>query len=421
MPIHQRQRGFKKTPGCAENLAIIKNLHKRAKQMKSGLAAVFIDLARAFDTVAHDLILRVLQAKKVDKLITNLIRSCYTGSTTQLKTSKGLTDLITLKSGVKQGDPLSPSLFNLALDPLLYTLDRECTGVEFGDDQAIKSLAYADDLVLVGEDWSDIQRALNVLTVYLETVGLAANPEKCFSFFLSTIPGHLLGPVEGVTVVEPVEQLKDLLEKLGRAELKPSQKIALLRQFMIPTVTYKADHGDLKVGKLREMDKLIRKKVKQWLHLEGHTTDGIIYSKFSDGGLNITKLESQILATRTRRLLSLRVSEDPTTNTLVGEGASKREVERAWKTLTGSLPRSSVDDLNIKEISSERIKRKEFDKWTKHTWQGSGKRYRQLDKEHGLKLVSSGLVISSSCVGSTQLHTDRTHRREGEQDCWRRH
>ncbi|KAK7881447.1 hypothetical protein WMY93_029856 [Mugilogobius chulae] len=136
-------------------------------------------------------------------------------------------------------------------------------------------------------------------------------------------------------------------------------------------MTYKADHGDLKVGKLKEMDKEI-KKVKQWLHLEGHTTDGVFYSRFSDGGINITKLEDQILAMRTRRILSLRVSGDPTTNTLVRKDASKREVERAWKALTGSLPRSSVDKLNIQEISSRSIKEREFSKWAKQDWQGKG-------------------------------------------------
>ncbi|KAK7881462.1 hypothetical protein WMY93_029871 [Mugilogobius chulae] len=191
-PPHPRQRGFIQGPGCAENISVIKSIHTAAKRRSRSLGAVFIDLARAFDSVAHNLIRGVLNAKGLDQLVVKLIGSAYANSCTQIKTSSGFTAPIQLKSGVKQGDSLSPILFNLCLDPLMYALEKEVVGAQFGRELAIPSISYADDLVILGESHPELQKALDVLTIYLERVGLSANPAKCHSLLLSTQSGRVL-------------------------------------------------------------------------------------------------------------------------------------------------------------------------------------------------------------------------------------
>lgn len=69
----KRQRGFIESPGCSENLAILHGIIKLSKRHKKPLCAVFIDFAKAFDTVSHLQIWEVLQRRGVDEHIREII------------------------------------------------------------------------------------------------------------------------------------------------------------------------------------------------------------------------------------------------------------------------------------------------------------------------------------------------------------
>ncbi len=95
----------------------------------------------------------------------------------------GETIRIMLKRGVKQGDPLSPLLFNLAVDPLLYALERHGKGFDIKG-ASITSLAFADDLVLLSSSWHGMARNLAILEQFCEATGLKVNPKKCHFFMI---------------------------------------------------------------------------------------------------------------------------------------------------------------------------------------------------------------------------------------------
>ena len=54
------------------------------------------------------------------------------------------------KTGLKQGDPLSPVLFNLALQKAIQSLKMVLSGIKIGKEQ-LNVLAYADDFALIGK------------------------------------------------------------------------------------------------------------------------------------------------------------------------------------------------------------------------------------------------------------------------------
>ena len=92
------------------------------------MALVSVDFAKAFDTVTHEHILGVLEQKGLDQHVRNLIRDSYVDCVTRVKVGDESSPLIDMKVGVKQGDPMSPLLFNLALDPLILTLESRGEG-----------------------------------------------------------------------------------------------------------------------------------------------------------------------------------------------------------------------------------------------------------------------------------------------------
>jgi len=61
------------------------------------------------------------------------------------------------KRGLKQGDPLSPTLFNLALQKVIQSIKMAPSGIKIGEEQLNVS-AYADDIALIGKNEIEIRQ-----------------------------------------------------------------------------------------------------------------------------------------------------------------------------------------------------------------------------------------------------------------------
>ncbi|NWV83029.1 POLR protein, partial [Dasyornis broadbenti] len=83
-PISPRQRGFTCAAGCSENLKLLQLLVKHSKKERCALGAVFVDIAKAFDTVCHEHILSGLSQRGVDPHIIHLVGDMYKNITTYI-------------------------------------------------------------------------------------------------------------------------------------------------------------------------------------------------------------------------------------------------------------------------------------------------------------------------------------------------
>ncbi|KAL4091440.1 hypothetical protein QTP88_026132 [Uroleucon formosanum] len=110
------------------------------------------------------------------KLI-SLTKMCMEGTKYQVRVDNLLSDTFTVETGLKQGDALSPLLFNLALEKAVRMMQNAESGVAVNE-YRVQILGFADDLNILGESLED---ALNQ-TVALENaaakVGLQINVEK---------------------------------------------------------------------------------------------------------------------------------------------------------------------------------------------------------------------------------------------------
>ncbi|NWI09426.1 PO21 protein, partial [Crypturellus soui] len=132
---------------------------------------------KAFDSVSHRHIFHVLGQKGVDDHIINIIKDLYTNAGTTLELGPRRSGYIKILGGVKQGDPLSPILFNLALDPLLCKLEELDLGFKYGE-QLISSLAFADDLALLSDSWESMQQSIEVVEEFCRLTGLRVQAPK---------------------------------------------------------------------------------------------------------------------------------------------------------------------------------------------------------------------------------------------------
>ncbi|KAL2102325.1 hypothetical protein ACEWY4_001493 [Coilia grayii] len=93
------------------------------------------------------------------------IRSGYERCTTRIAIGGELSEPMATTRGVRQGDPLSPLLFNLAMDPLLCPLSTEGKGVSVGG-LNVAALAFADDLVLLSDSWGGMSHNLEITAAF---------------------------------------------------------------------------------------------------------------------------------------------------------------------------------------------------------------------------------------------------------------
>ena len=303
---------------------------------------MFVNMAKAFDSVAHKHLQRVLALAGVDRSFRAVVGSCYRGAYTTIRAADGQTKKIFIRRGVKQGDPLSPLLFNLALDPLLYTLDHKGHGLSIkgqdGTFHKLTAMAFADDLVLVSGTWDGMAQNLAILEAFLGCTGLQVNPTKTQGIYIGRqgprytindcpaweMNGEALGmvgsedrvrylgvelsPQKGILKPAIRDTLAGMLRRIGSAPLKPRQKVSLLKVYALPRLIYVADHGKVPKAILDVCDRDARAHLKAWLHLDQSTTNGLAYARPRDGGLGLPKLASVVLATQVRYLLLLLIA-----------------------------------------------------------------------------------------------------------------
>jgi hypothetical protein len=82
---------------------------------------------------------------------------------------------------VKQGDPLSPLLFNIAMDPLLEAISAQKNGYKWDESGLhLEALCYADDNGLLIEDPKEMQINLDVVNEFCQATGMILNAKKSF-------------------------------------------------------------------------------------------------------------------------------------------------------------------------------------------------------------------------------------------------
>jgi len=81
------------------------------------------------------------------------------------------------KTGLKQGDPLSPILFNLALQKVIQSIKMVPGSVKIGKEQ-LNILAYVDDITLIGKNKIEVRKLFVEMENIARMFGLRINQEK---------------------------------------------------------------------------------------------------------------------------------------------------------------------------------------------------------------------------------------------------
>jgi hypothetical protein len=115
--------------------------------------------------------------------LARLIKMCLNETYSKVRIGKHLSDSFPIQNGLKQGDTLSPLLFNFGLECAFRKVQENQVGLESNGTHQL--LAYADDVNLLGDNIDIIKKNTETLIDACKEVGLEINVEKTKYMLLS--------------------------------------------------------------------------------------------------------------------------------------------------------------------------------------------------------------------------------------------
>ena len=111
---------------------------------------LFVDFEKAFDSIEWNLISKVLEVFNFGPVIRKWFSVIYNDAVSAAMNNGFLTNYFQISRGVRQGCPLSPFLFILAVEILACKIrkDSSCKGIILPNQQEAKIAQFADDTTL---------------------------------------------------------------------------------------------------------------------------------------------------------------------------------------------------------------------------------------------------------------------------------
>lgn len=181
--ISQAQSALTKKRSIHDNFMYVRNLARKFHQTRTPALLLKLDISKAFDSVRWDYLIDLLQRRGFTTRWTNWITNLLISSTSRALLNGCLGIPIKHGRGLRQGDPLSPLLFILAIDPLHHLLEKATNlgllSTLRGRAPRFRTSLYADDAaIFVNPSVQDMTNLTEILRAFGGVSGLRTNMSK---------------------------------------------------------------------------------------------------------------------------------------------------------------------------------------------------------------------------------------------------
>ena len=141
------QAGFRKGRGTTDQLFIMKEVWTTCYEYNIPAVVLFVDFKKAYDSVKRSKVIEAMKEFEIPAKLQRLVIMTLKRTTCNVKTKGGKSEDFMVKTGLRQGDPLSTLLFNMVLEKTVRSTEINRDG-----DMLYKShqiVGYADDLAVI--------------------------------------------------------------------------------------------------------------------------------------------------------------------------------------------------------------------------------------------------------------------------------
>jgi hypothetical protein len=177
--IHTSQCGGVGDNNILDALAVLRETVATAEARSEPVCILYLDFKEAFDRMAHANLYAVLEHYGFGPFMCGNIRKLYDGAESVAQINGFLTQPVEVKSGIRQGCPLSTILFTLCLDSLIRTINdniKACRPARHRHKPV--TVAYVDDVTLILRSTQEVHIIQQAINVYERDTGAKINFHK---------------------------------------------------------------------------------------------------------------------------------------------------------------------------------------------------------------------------------------------------
>lgn len=192
--IHKNQYGFIRTRTIQDCVAWVYEYIYLCQLSKQPILIIKLDFAKAFDTIEHEAILKILEHKGFDKLWIHWMREVLSSGTSSILLNGVPGKQFVCKRGVRQGDPLSPLLYVSGGDLLQSVINEALQQgiLKFPiitNETDFPVVQYADDtILLISAEMDQVVALKEILHKFGLSTGLKVNFQKSLIIPLNVDP-----------------------------------------------------------------------------------------------------------------------------------------------------------------------------------------------------------------------------------------